>query len=269
MKPWRRWKRGVWGGGQAEQQCPWAKLWKHKEMRSSAGFGRAGLCFARLVLLLLMRGQWRGPHGPLASPRCSTSPSLSAVVACLLLSRSTAEVEKFPVLPLSTPLYTSTDLKLPLGLLFCSWYDCRSFSCFLEVVFCGLWRALLCCRCFQSSLCVSSSGSTWWVTRAVGKDPTGLTGEREEPLQVQCWETAFAESCLCKYNLAYSILIALANKIALSSCTVPCLIPTVSVAQDSLTPISIKLLSEFHFKIIQDPWENECLVSALHHSLLL
>lgn len=81
------------------------------------GFGRAGLCFAQLVPLLLMRAVV-GSCGHLALPCCSTCHSHGVVVACLLLSRSAAEVGKFPVTPLSAPSCTSADPRLPSGFSF-------------------------------------------------------------------------------------------------------------------------------------------------------
>lgn len=123
-------------------------------------------------------------------------------------------------------------------------------------MFCRLWRVLVpgLQRPSKQCVCVSPSGGTWWASRAAGKGPIGLAGlEGRAITGSMLGDSIGRESCHCKYSLAYSKLIALANKIAVSACTVSCLIPTVGAAQDSLTPVSIKLLSEFHFKIIQDP----------------
>lgn len=86
--------------------------------------------------------QWWDLVASLHCPRCSACHYRGVVVACLLLSRSAAEVEKFPVtLPLCSLTYIRR-LEASLRFLFCSWYYHKSYSCFLGVMFCGLWRAL-------------------------------------------------------------------------------------------------------------------------------
>lgn len=161
-------------------------------------------------------------------------------------------------------------LKTSLRPFSCSWYDCKPFSCSLEVMFCGLWRA------FSPVLQMPSEQFVCFFKRwhmesdqCCGEKPDG-TSQVEGRLRGSVLGSSICrEPWLCKHNLAYAKMIALSNRIALRACTISCLIATLSVAWNSLALIPMKLLSDFPFKIIWDPWENECLVSVLHHSLLL
>lgn len=168
MKPWGQWKPGVWWGGQAEGHCPWARtrMWKHRETRASAGLRRALFFSAGTVAF-----SSSGSYSLLTLP-----PLFSLLFPWFICSLFTAQQIHYwckgifyASYPSLLPPYTSTDSRLPSGFSFVagttaslsavSWRSC-------SVGPGGL--SLLCCRCLQSSLCVSSSGGTWWATSAVG-----------------------------------------------------------------------------------------------------
>lgn len=91
------------------------------------------------------------------------------------------------------PLYTHHRLKTSLQPFSYSWYDCKPFSLFLEVMFCGLWRTLSLVLQMPSKQLVCLF--KWWhmeSDQCCGERPDGTS--QVEDLDVWYWKAALAGS---------------------------------------------------------------------------